>query len=239
MNKKNIFKLFCLVSILIIFYSATGDQKVLASPKTTKNKAIYTIYTYKKNFGVGKRVTGRYSYELPQLKGNSSIVKKINTSLKKDYDASKSEKKQLAGYVREDNKRPNYNNKYTSITTCQVTYNKRGYVSFRFDHAWYAGGVANNWTEGKIYDLKTGKSLNVSNVISGNANTIKQKIINKYLNKFPEKRANNNAWEELSEKKMSEFQFYLKNSNVVICFGPYQPGGGLGKSQIILKGNYI
>ena len=43
----------------------------------------------------------------------------------------------------------------------------------------------------------------------------------------------------MKDTKMKDFQFYLnKDGNVVVCFGPYQPGGDNGKSTITLKSNW-
>lgn len=85
------------------------------------------------------------------------------------------------------------------------------------------------------YNLKTGKKCKVSDVISGGKSVVKQKIIDKYCNKIADW---DGAREELNTMKISDFQFYLKNGKVVVCFGPYQPGGGNGESHITIKGNY-
>ena len=44
-------------------------------------------------------------------------------------------------------------------------------------------------------------------------------------------------YEPIMKMKYSEFCFYIKpGKKVVVCFGPYQPMGGNGKSSITMKG---
>lgn len=230
------FRVLLLIAAVLIASCSFGGQTIQASNKTTKTKAVYTIKKYNKKYSKsGGRVSAQYTYHLPQLKGSSKIVKKINTSLKKGYTMSLKDKKAVFEQAREANNSSyyTYNDQYLTTTKCKVTYNKKGYVSFCFLHEWYAGGVHNSWTDGMTYSLKTGKKLNVADVISGNSKTVKNKIIKKYFSKI--KSEDEYARKELDSTKISKFQFYLKNGNVVVCFGPYQPGGGNGQSFITLK----
>ena len=87
------------------------------------------------------------------------------------------------------------------------------------------------------FDLKTGKKLGISDVVSGSNTKIRKKILAKYEKKNGEL-GELGQDEILKDTKMKDFQFYLnKDGNVVVCFGPYQPGGGNGKSTITLKSN--
>lgn len=239
MKSWNIWKLFLLAALVLAAWCSTGTAEVQASGITTSNRYPYTIHKYTKNYGTGKPVTGRYEYQLPQLKGKTKAIKKINNALKKGYRASLKDKKALAGYVESAGKSNSaMQGSYFSTTSCKVTYNKQRYVSFCFHHEWYAGGVHNGWTDGMTFNVKTGKKLTVADVVPGNAKAVKQKIINKYFNKFPAKKSDSYARKELNQTKISKFQFYLKNKNIIVGFGPYQPGGGNGESHIVLKGNY-
>ena len=237
MRRKYGVKAVLFLLIMVVAFSADGQSVSAAKKKTSsRTKAVYTIKKYKKKYsGTGKKITAKYRYDLPQLKGKTKAVKKINSSLKKAYTASLEDKKSLFSYAEEANSNLNFKDSYFCTTTCKVTYNKKGYVSFCFHHEWYAGGVHNGWTEGMTYSLKTGSKLNVSNVVSGNKKSVKSKIIKQYLNKV-----DNSSFrkEALNKMKISEFQFYLKGGKVIVCFGPYQPGGGNGQSQITLNGNY-
>lgn len=225
------------LAVIMLGIAMVHSPAVNASGATTKTKAVYSMKKYSATYKEsGNKITAVYSYQLPQLSGNSKIVKKINASLKKDYKKSLESKKECFEYAKK-NKGLDlpYSEQYHTKTTCKLVYNGKGYVSFKYHCQWYAGGVGNVWTYGMTYDLRTGKKLNVSNVISGNKNAVKQKIIDKYCSSITD---SDWARDELNDMKISDFQFYLKKGKVIVCFGPYQPGGGNGESHITLKGNY-
>lgn len=234
-KKHNFLKVVLLAAVTLLACSGLARHEVQAAQKT---KAAYTIRTYSKNYGVGKRVTGKYKYQLPVLKGNTAAVRKINASLKKGYKDSAENKKRMIEYIKSANKYNSpYGDRYFWTTTCKASYNRKGYVSFRFCHDWYAGGVHNGWTDGMTFNLKTGKKLNVSNVMPGNAYEVKWRIIDKFFEKYPGQNTDS-ARRGLYSKKISDFEFYLKNGNVVVSFGAYGPGGGNGEIKITFKGNY-
>lgn len=48
-----------------------------------------------------------------------------------------------------------------------MTYNRNGYICFRFISKWYAGGVGETREYGLTYRLKDGKKLGVQDVVAG------------------------------------------------------------------------
>ena len=78
-----------LVATLLFTWCAQSTVTVSAA-----SKATYTIkkITQKKSY---KKVSASYLYELPQLKGSSAAVKKINKSLKKDYQKDQENRESL------------------------------------------------------------------------------------------------------------------------------------------------
>lgn len=203
-------------------------------PVSAASKASYEI-TNKKTTKQYKKMRAAYLYQLPQLKGSSAAVKKINKSLRADYKKSLQYKKSLLEYFENDKNtsfRQQYSEKYYSVTKCKVTYNANGYISFRFSSKWYAGGVSNIWDYGLTYRLKDGKKMGIRDVIAGSGNQVKQKIAAAYASKISER-----GYTPIMKMKYSEFNFYVKpGKKVVVCFGPYQPMGGNGKTSITLKG---
>ena len=86
MKKKKSKKIVMLMVIFMFGMSVIHLPVVNASEKTTKTKAVYTIKKYSDTYKNSEnKVIAVYSYQLPQLSGNSETVKKINASLKKDY----------------------------------------------------------------------------------------------------------------------------------------------------------
>ena len=219
MKRKMSVLALCLAAVLTITGLSAG--KVQASPKVytgnNQNNISYLTIDYSESYKSGK-IKGKYTYTMPTLIGTSKAVKKINKVLKAGYTASQKEKDNLWDYVKTDSKDDAANRK--------IVY-----------HYWFAGGVSNIWTDGMTFDLKTGKKLGISDVVSGSNTKIRKKILAKYEKKNGELGTLGQD-EILKDTKMKDFQFYLnKDGNVVVCFGPYQPGGGNGESTITLKSN--
>ena len=236
-RKMSVFAL-CLAAVLTITGLSAG--KVQASPKVytgnNQNNISYLTIDYSESCKTGK-IKGKYTYTMPALQGTSKVVKKINKALKAGYTESQKDKEKLWNYVKDNSKDDAMNRDvvYELTSTCKVRYNQKGYISFSYDHYWFAGGVSNIWTDGMTFDLKTGKKLSVSDVVSGSNTKIRKKILAKYEKKNGELGTLGQD-EILKDTKMKDFQFYLnKDGNVVVCFGPYQPGGGNGESTITLK----
>ncbi len=102
-------------------------------------------------------MSAKYLYQLPQLKGNSAAIKKINKSLRADYKKTLSGKESLFEYFEGDKYnsfRQDYGEKYYDSETGKVMFNQNGYISFRYSCKWYAGGVGNVWEYGLTYRLK-------------------------------------------------------------------------------------
>lgn len=238
MKRKMSVLALCLAAVLTITGLSAG--KVQASPKVytgnNQNNISYLTIDYSESCKTGK-IKGKYTYTMPALQGTSKVVKKINKALKAGYTESQKDKEKLWNYVKDNSKDDAMNRDvvYELTSTCKVRYNQKGYISFSFDHYWFAGGVSNIWTDGMTFDLKTGKKLSVSDVVSGSNTKIRKKILAKYEKKNGELGTLGQD-EILKDTKMKDFQFYLnKDGNVVVCFGPYQPGGGNGESTITLK----
>ena len=238
MKRKMSVLALCLAAGLTITGLSAG--KVQASPKVytgnNQNNISYLTIDYSESCKTGK-IKGKYTYTMPALQGTSKVVKKINKALKAGYTESQKDKEKLWNYVKDNSKDDAMNRDvvYELTSTCKVRYNQKGYISFSYDHYWFAGGVSNIWTDGMTFDLKTGKKLSVSDVVSGSNTKIRKKILAKYEKKNGELGTLGQD-EILKDTKMKDFQFYLnKDGNVVVCFGPYQPGGGNGESTITLK----
>ena len=121
-----------LVATLLFTWCAQSTVTVSAA-----SKATYTIkkITQKKSY---KKVSASYLYELPQLKGSSAAVKKINKSLKKDYQKDQENRESLFDWF-ESSKNYGYERAFVSHTTCSASYNQNGYISFRYGVNWYVG----------------------------------------------------------------------------------------------------
>lgn len=224
---------------MALFVSAMG-LTAGAAGKTTKQKAVFSYKTYQDTYkNNAANVTAVYKFVLPQLKGSSAAVKKINKSLNKVYKDSLQQKTLLMDYAKNRTAYTQYQDKYFFKTTCKATYNKKGYVSFRFKADWYAGGVHNMYHYGANYSLKTGKKLALTDVVSGGRSQIKKAIADKYYNKLGSRYASRSQMRSaINKRKWSELYFYLKNGKVYVSCGAYAPLGGNGEVTVALKGKY-
>ena len=74
--------------------------------------------------------------------------------------------------------------------------------------------------------------MGIQDVFAGSASSVKQRIASTYAKKISYR-----GYDPIMKMDYSEFQFYIKpNQKVVVCFRPYQPMGGNGKSAITMKG---
>lgn len=144
---------------------------LVAAPKAEASSAKYTIKQYRtvKKYKHGMKAT--FSYQLPQLKGSSAAVKKINKDIKKSLVAEKKNAKQLFNYAKDGANNGFKNLSYYDATTAKITYNKNGVISFRYDQALNDGSgtfLIGSWT----YSLKTGKKLTVFDVAEGDKSSV-------------------------------------------------------------------
>ena len=226
-KKTRIFKhvfLFCLIALIASFCNPKGYSRVSAA-----SKASYEIINKKKTESNQNR-TATYLYQLPQLKGSSNAVKKINKSLKADYKLTLENKKRLFWYF--DDSNASYKDDYFCLYKCKVTYNQKGYICFKYTCEWYAGGIHNGWEYGLTYRLKDGKKMGIQDVLAGNRKDAKKKIANAYAKKI-----SSLGYDPIMRMDYSDFKFYIKpGKKVIVCFGPYQPMGGNGPASFKMKG---
>ena len=144
------------VSALCIGVGLGTVQNVQAASKVSYTiKKIQEKKTYKNSSAI-------YSYELPQLKGNSVAIKKINKSLKSYYTSDLKLKKELFRQF-EDYKKTGFLDKNDQNlfvnTKCTETYNKDGYVRFVYNFSWHGCGSEECNGTTVIYRLEDGKKV--------------------------------------------------------------------------------
>lgn len=154
--KKKLLGFLIAVCTLCLTAGAGNIQNVQAASKATYTiKKIQEKKTYKGSSAL-------YSYELPQLKGNSAAVRKINQSLKSSYTKDLSLKKSLFKQFNDYKKNGTLNKKRITLyasTKCTSEYNKNGYISFTYRFAWHRCRSYDSNKETVIYRLKDGKKV--------------------------------------------------------------------------------
>lgn len=146
---------------------------LVTSPKAeASSSAKYYFKQYKTVRKYKHGIKAIFSYKLPQLKGYSAAIKKINKSLRKNYTAELKHKKDLFESAKWDSKHGGTHETYDDIVKPRATYNKNGVISFRYDQDLDIGGsgtyLIGSWT----YSLKTVKKLTVFDVAKGNKSSV-------------------------------------------------------------------
>lgn len=229
-------KIFVKSMFAILFCFMIISQNVLISAQSTK--AAYTMKERKIEYTDDDgKVRGILSYQYPQFKGTSTAIKKINSKLRKEctkYFQSESAKN-FDEYVQsaiENNQFYDKEEQYFFQTSCKLTYNKNNIVSIYMNEKWYAGGVYNESNYGFNYNLKTGKKLEINDVISGNA---REKIL-KAAKEYCE--SDTNAYNIIKNTKDKDFKFYFSKGKVYICFESYELERGAGWDIFTVTGKY-
>lgn len=222
--------MICLVLIAVLAFGGTNSMAAAEASKVS-----YTITNKSKKASYKNRLSANYLYQLPQLKGSSAAIKKINKSLQEDYKNTLSGKSMVFESYENWKYRSiyqRYPDKFFYTTTCKVTYNQNGYICFRFFSQWYIGGVYNGWVYGLTYRLSDGKKMGIQDVLAGSKSTMKKRIAQTYS-----RRVSSAGYAPIMQMKYSDFKFYIMpGKKVALCFGPYQPMGGNGRTAFSMAG---
>ncbi|MDD6386915.1 hypothetical protein [Lactobacillus equicursoris] len=171
-----------IVASALAFTTLAGlatSPKVQAS--STAKSAKVSFKQYKKTKTYKNGLTVKYSYNLPQLKGKSAAIKKINKALLKKYRETSNPSKSIFPSKSTQGDTIKKTTHY-DLTKISVSYNKNSIISFKVDRNWWAGYQTNNkkipyhvicgWT----YSLKSGKLLGIMDTAKGNKASIQKKL---------------------------------------------------------------
>lgn len=234
--KKRLAGFLIAVSALCIGTGLGTVQNVQAATKASYTiKKIQEKKTYKNS-------KATYYYELPQLKGNSTAVKKINKSLKSYYTSDLKLKEELfrqfADYKKTGFLDANTENLFVK-TKCMENYNKNGYIRFVYSFSWHGCGSAESNQTTLIYRLKDGKKVTKVPISSADAkalNLIKGTWYTPEADEYPQKvtvsgktiryyfsDSSEPAWSgEIDEITQTNYGYYFKIDFGYNCYLGYQ-----------------
>lgn len=201
---------------------ATGP-KVQASSTTKSAKVSFKQYKINKKYKNG--VKEKFSFNLPQLKGKSAAIKKINKDLKKIYSSEKSSftratrgYSQLAGAIKKDT--------YYDLTKTSVSYNKNGIISFKVDRNWWVGyqnqinnkKIPYHFIGGWTYSLKNGKRLSITDIVKGSKSSVRKQLLAGATKKFKIKKGEYVYYDIVGvlNNHGVPFNYYLKGGKVYL-----------------------
>lgn len=229
--------------LLIMLLLVMGAMLICDNEVQAASKAKYSYQKVDKSRTYDNgRIKAKLYYKKAVLKGNSKVIKKINSAINKDCTKFlKSETaKMLFEYAQaaEDNDyyADDNNVEFFYYANSKVTYNGKGVISVKITTKWFAGGVGNIDVYGLTYSLKTGKRLRLTDVCNGSASQIKDRVVDKI---WEDSDASYAYWDTIYNYKVKKMDFYLKpNNKAMVCFGPYEINSGGSYRQYKIKSKY-
>lgn len=214
-------------------YKYYATKLFLSTWKQATTKAsVVNLFSGAKKY---KNIKATMTYQKITVSGVDG-AKAINTTLNNDMNAFQKSKSanNFYQYVAEDDAKKIKDN-YFFKATSKVKYNMNNILSIRITINWYAGGAQNSDEYGYNFNVKTGKQIQIKNVVPGSTNAIKKKMYAGINTRKWSKAYKKKAKKIIKKAKLKDLEFYMKNDKVIICFEPYM----LGKKQRDFKSFYI
>lgn len=101
-----------------------------------------------------------------------------------------------------------------------VTYNQDGLFSILIDGSQYLGGVPVQFKYGLNFDLNSGKELSLSDILTVGADSFRHKVWECLTDTYGNSLLDD-AYQTFYSIDIDDYQFYLKNNQIVIIFRPY------------------
>ena len=236
---KRLAKLMCAVIALTAVFAMPGQEVEAASKKA---KFSYTTVDRTKEY---PKVTAHVYFKYPKLKGSGKAVKRINKMLKKEAGkfVNSREANGLYSSAEAGSAIETQHINFYCTQSGKVTYNKNNLISIRYANEWYAGGVSNfNWY-GDTFNIRTGKRMKITQVVSkkyGKTSKLKNAIYNRLANQYGSGVADNFRETYNTSKKIKNAHFYMnKKGKVVVCFETYEINDGIaGCLTVTLPSRY-
>lgn len=178
------------------------------SPKAQASSSAKVYYKqYKETKKFAHNLTASFSYQLPQLKGNSAAIKKINRTLQKDYKDELNSKENMYTQAEADaEENQEILKRHKNIKT-NVTYNKNNIVSIRRYEKVNTNGLEFIYIGGWTFSLKTGKSLRLYDVTKESRSTVNKKLKDNFFEMGADKLY-------IKMYGLTNVPFFLKNRKV-------------------------
>jgi hypothetical protein len=157
---------------------------------------------------------------------NNEFINTINEKYKSEAEASfielQKQFNEMLPYVKEQRESGYFGEDlfYSEEITISIPYNKDGIISIAESIYYFTGGAHPSLAQSsKTYDLKTGKELNITDILNISKEEVKQLVIEKFNEKINE--APEMYFEGELEKNADNVEFYLAEGKLVLYFNEY------------------
>ncbi len=236
MTKMKLNKTVSAVLVIVLLLSTICIAPMNA--EASSSKYTHTKTNKRKSVAIdNKKLPGDFHYQLIKIKGSSSVKKKINNKLNKDYNKFVNENwSTFKSILVEDYNNNRDTSDYICYKDSKVKYQSNKYYSIKFEEKWYVGGIYNSTRSGKVFSKKTGKELKITSFAKGKSSTIKKKLIKAFLNRvngteseYPE------AVKTIKNTSISSLKFYITKKKIYIFFKCYELEMGQGDYCVSLN----
>lgn len=207
--------------------NTTKSTNVQKKSTTKSTKAVVVkkkTYTKKFKFEDGS-VYKTIKYEIPVLQGKTKAIKKINKFYENIAEKWKKSAEQNLDEARTLVKEIDNGGYYSDEVSFKVTYNKNGYISiFSMGYEYTMGAHGMQYYESHTFNVKTGKELTLTDIMSGSKASIKNKIETifiKDIKKHPEEYFEEAIDTVKKTANANNTNFYLSKNGIVFYYGPY------------------
>ena len=110
----------------------------------------------------------------------------------------------------------------------EVTHNGDGIFSIALTQSWYMGGVFNRNVYGLTFDLNTGAEASLSDLMGMDETALVRQLKSRtkaYLDQDPD-RWFAEAWDTVESLTLEEFEYYVRDGELILCFETYMLGPG-------------
>ena len=169
-------------------------------------------------------------YEKVVITTKGKNFKNINSLIQKQSDRFLDEAKGNEYFVRDEEYISNMN--YSNYCSAAVTKNSDGVLSIKMTRTWFMGGVSNIDSWGLNYDLTTGEELSISDYLG-----MSKSETEKYFKEESKKQIQDGFFEDAAKTidsyVLEDFNYYLKNNSIFICYSTYELAPGVAGAIIM------
>ncbi len=199
------------------------------------SSAEYTIEREDRSvYDESGQLLASWYYDKVVLEEKNEQWERINAQIQEDCDQFFGENPDYESLVLENP--PLESMVYSNYSEAEVTCNENGILSIRLTRTWFMGFTANIDYYGLSYDLYTGEEVSPENILSMSSDEaddyLKEETIG-YIDENPDmgwwSDSNNvqNAKQTVNEYDLQEFEFYIEDNNICLCYPTYELGPGV------------
>ena len=177
------------------------------------------------------------TYDLVQLPDTQDSYRAINQLLLEEYRNS-SVHEDYSDYAEERNL---IGGTFYNVTSAHVSYFNNGLLGITYSWEWYMGGVANNGSYGKMFDLETGREAGLDSLFPMESgvlldflkDTVRRYVVENFIDVFDD------AYRTIEAYTLDSFDYRFYEDQLILCIPEYELAPGAYGPFEIETGLYL